>query len=229
MKKNHWITLTIGIAIVLGIYAVPAITQAQPAAATAQTPYLVAVVDVAQIMRQHPVFMEQQAALKGRIDQAEAVFKTRQEAIANKQKQLEASQLRPGTPEYQRAFEDISNEVADFERDARTQQRRFALENSKIMYDTFQDIKATISKYASARGIAQVTDYREFVVDPADPQSVAEDMDQRLVWFNPMLNITKYIVTEVYAARGLQPPAQQPTGVGTGPQTAIQPGVPMQR
>ena len=226
MKKNYWITLTIGIAIVLGIYAVPAIAQ-QQAAAPQSPPYFVAVIDVAQVIRQHPEFMQRQATLKAQIDQAEATFQQRQEAIANKQRSLEASPHRPGSTEYQQLLDGIASDVADFERDARTQQRRFALDNSRIMYDTYQDIKATISRYATARGIAQVTDVREFEVNPVDPATVAEDMDQRLVWFNPSLNITRAIIGEVYAARGLQPPA--PGAQGTGPATATNPGMQLPR
>jgi hypothetical protein len=75
------------------------------------------------------------------------------------------------------------------------------------MYDTYQDIRAIIGRYAMARGIAQVTDIREFEVNPADPQTVAEEMDQRLVWFNPTLNITQQIIGEVYATHGRTMPA----------------------
>jgi len=209
VKKNHRITLTISIAIVLGMFAVPGIAQQQPAAQQA-TPFYVAVIDVAQVIRKHPEFMSKQTALQEEIKQAEKTFQTRQEAIANKQKNLESSQFKPGSPEYQQMIDNIANEVADFEKDARAQQRRFALANSKIMYDTYQDIKTTIGRYASARGIAQVTDYREFEPNPADPQTVAEDMDQRLVWYNPALNITRAIIGEVYAARGLQVPPDTP-------------------
>ena len=215
MKKNHWITLTVGIALVLGIYAVPAVTQQQPA--QQPTPNLVAVIDVAQVIRLHPTFMEQQEALQTRIRHAEAQFQQRQEAITARQRALEASPHRPGSPEHQQLLDGIVNEAADFERDVRTQQRRFALDNSRIMYDTYQDIRATIGRWAMARGVAQVTDIREFEVNPADPQTVAEEMDQRLVWFNPSLNITQQIIGEVYAAHGRPVPSQ----------TANPPGQPM--
>ena len=225
MKKNHWITLTIGIAFVLGIYAIPAVTQTQPAASQAP-PFYVAVIDVAQVMKQHPIFMQRQAILKTEIDKAEAQFLERQERIEGQRKNLEASPHKPGTPEYQASFDQISNAMADFERDARTMQRRFALENAKIMYETYQDIKATISQYATVRGIAQVTDYREFTPDPADPTSVAEDMDQRLVWFNPSLNITRAIIEQTYASRNLPVPAPAQVAV---PAQATAPSVQMQR
>ena len=211
MKKNHWITLVAGIVVVLGIYAVPAVTQqAQPAAAP-QLPFRVAVIDVAQVIKLHPEFMQRSQALQDQIKQTEAVFQQRQEKIAAKQKSLEATH-RPGSVEHQRMVDEIQSDMADFEKDAKIQQRRFALDNSKIMYDTYQNIKATIQQYASARGIAQVTDYRDFEPNPAEPQTVAEDMDQRLVWFDNRLDITQTIIGQIYAARGMQVPTQTAAG-----------------
>lgn len=228
MKKNHWITFIVGIAITLGIYAVPAVAQpAAPAQQPAPAQNLVAVIDVAQVIKQHPEFMTQQEALAQQLKQAEATFQKRQETIAAKQKALEASPHKAGSQEYQRQFDEIASDLADFEKDAKAQQRKFALANSQIMYNTYQDIKATIEKFAMAKGIMQVTDYREFEPNPADPQTVAEDMDQRLVWFNKNLNITRHIIGEIYAARGQQPPQTAPAGnAGAAPRQATAPPAP---
>jgi len=199
VRKQHWISLTIGIAIVLGIYAVPAITQQQPAPAAAQLPYLIAVIDVTQVIKAHPDFKMKQAALQEKIKKAEADFTARQKVLGDKQKGLEG--LKSNTPEYQRLYEEITNDMAILQKDAKNQERLIILENSQIMYDTYKEIKAAVDKYASARGIAQVTDYREFEPDPSNPNSVAEDMDQRLVWYNKRLNITNFILTDIYAVR----------------------------
>ena len=234
VKKNYWITTIAGVALVLGIYAVPVVAQQTPPATAPQLPYLVAVIDVAQVIKAHPDFMARQEALKVQVQNAEVTFQKRQEAIADKQKKLEASQFRPGSAEHERAVSEITKEMTEFETDAKTLQRKFALENSKIMYDTFQDIKTTIGKYAAARSIAQVTDYREFTPDPADPQTVAEDMDQRLVWFSPSLNITRTIIGAIYAARGgqqvpekIQAEWKTADAGGTAPRTATAPPAPV--
>jgi Skp family chaperone for outer membrane proteins len=230
VKKNHWITLGIGIVIVLGIYAVPAITQQQPQSAAPQLPFRVAIIDVAQVIKLHPEFVQRQQALQDQVKQAEAFFQQRQEKIVAKQKSLEASPHRPGSVEHQRVVDEIQAEMADFEKDAKAQQRKFALDNSRIMYDTYQDIKTTIQRYATPRGIAQVTDYRDFEPNPADPQTVAEDMDQRLVWFDNRLDITQVIIGEVYAARSMQVPAQTAAGAGnkSAAVPAVQPGMGVQ-
>ena len=214
VKKNHWITLTVGTALILGAYAIPGIAQQPAQQQAAATPYLVAVVDVAQLIKIHPDFTARQEALKTEVQRAEETFKARQEQIAAKQKALEASTHRPGTTEHQRQLDEITTDMAKFEAEAKSLHRQFALKNSQIMFDTYQDIKKTIGAYAQQVGIAQVTDYREFTPDPADPQTVAEDMDQRLVWFNPRLNITQQIIHQIYAARGKTPPAQNATSPG---------------
>ena len=219
VKKTHWITLTAGIAIVLGIYTVPAITQTQPAAAPS-VPYLVAVIDVAQVIKSHPDFVTKQNALQEEVKRAEAEFGDRQKIIANKQKGLEG--LKNNTPEYQKLYEEIANDLAEIEKDAKARQRRFILANSQIMFDTYKEIKGTIEKYASARNIAQVTDFREFEVNPADPNTVAEDMDQRLVWYNKRLNITNYILEDIYAVRGKKWDPNTPLPAMTGQPQPLQ-------
>ena len=230
MKKT--LTLIVGTAFVLGIYAIPVIAQpaAQPQAAQVPPPTRVMVVDVAQLIRNHPEFTAKQDGLKAQVQQAEADFTKRQEGIINKQKALEASQFKPGTPDHQRMLDEITRDMAQFEADAKSRQRQFALANSRIMYDTYKDIKSTIGRIATQYGIAQVTDYRVFEVDPADPTTVAEDMDQRLVWFNPSLNMTNTVIQQLYADRQLPMPTTLNSGTpSTNPQTATTPGAQVQR
>jgi Skp family chaperone for outer membrane proteins len=179
--------------------------------ATAQgLPQYVAVVDVAQLIKEHPEFRGKQEELQKEVQAEEAKFRTRQQQIMDKDKALQSSAAKPGTPEHQRQVDEIAGEYADFEKDVKAMQRKFALKNSQIMYDTYQDIKKVIGEFAQKRNIAQVTDYRVFDVNPAEPQSVAEDMDQKLVWFDPKLNVTEYVINDLYAARNMQrPPKQQ--------------------
>lgn len=175
-------------------------------AAAAAPPSFVAVVDVAQLIKAHPEFSKKQEALKNKMIAEEAKFKKRQQDIIQQEKALQSSGLRAGSPEHQKALDTISKLYAEFETDARSMQRRFALENSQIMFDTYQDIKLTIGEFAKARRIAQVTDYRFFKPDPADPQTVAEDMDQKLVWFDDTLNVTKFVIYQMYDVRKIQRP-----------------------
>jgi Skp family chaperone for outer membrane proteins len=201
-------------------------------------PNFVAVVDVAQLIKEHPEFRSKQEALQEVVRTEEAKFRTRQQQIADKDKALQNSGFKPGTAEHQKQVDEIANEYADFEKDVKAMQRKFALENSKIMYDTYQHIKKVIGGFAKQRNIAQVTDYRVFEVNPAEPQLVAEDMDQKLVWFDDRLNITEFVIEALYADLGLKRPAKtaantsaastNPANSAARPATAQQPPVQQQ-
>jgi Skp family chaperone for outer membrane proteins len=208
--KQTYLTMLAGLCLAFGF-----VSQA----AAQGLPQFVAVVDVAQLIKNHPDFRVKQEALQKTVQAEEAKFRSKQEQIVAKEKALSSSALNPGTPEHQKQMDEIADEYADFEKEAKTMQRKFALENSKIMYETYKDIKQSIGKFAKARKIAQVTDFRVFEPNPLEPQSVAEDMDQKLVWFDETLNITDLIISQLYADRGLQRPAAD----AAAPKTAAAP------
>ncbi len=188
-------------------------------------PQFVAVVDVAQLIKEHPEFNAKQQQLQATVQAEETKFRARQEQIVNKEKSLAEGPHKAGTAEHQRLMEEIANEYADFEKEARTMQRRFAIENAKIMHATYQDIKAVIGNFAKTRKIAQVTDYRMFESNPLEPQTVAEDMDQKLVWFDPQLNVTELVIEEMYKVRGMK----RPDKAATPANTVATPVAPVQR
>ena len=224
-------TLIIGTALALGICAIPGVTQQQQAQQQ-PLPTRVAVIDLEQVIKAHPEFIQRQEALQKQVLEVQKGFEQQRVAITDKQKNLEASPHRPGTAEHQRILDEIANDIAEFEKNLKTQERRFGLQNSQIMFDTFKNIKETIAKIAVPYGIAQVTDYREIEPNPADPNTVAADMDQRLVWFNESLNITRAVINQLYQDRGMTPPAPQASGTNASPArtaTVPSPGVQMQR
>lgn len=215
MKKTRLTVLFVALGISLGIFAIPVIAQqpaqpaapvARPAAQPAGPPNLVAIVDVAQLIRTHPGFIAKQGDLKKRMVEEEGKFRSRQVGISDQEKALLQgnSPLKPGTREYQDKVDQIAKAYSDFETEARLMQRRFALENSQILYDTFTDIKKSIAKFATASRIAQVTDYRYFEVSPNDPQTVMEDLEQKVVWFDKSLDITKHVIQQIYIDNGFK-------------------------
>jgi Skp family chaperone for outer membrane proteins len=210
VKQTRWTIPFVAFCVALGGF----ISQA-----TAQLalPQYVAIVDVAQLIKEHPEFLTKQNALQAEVKVEEDKFRSRQEQIQNKEKALQNTQIKPGTAEHQRMVDEIAGEYADFEKDAKSMQRKFALKNSTIMYETYQDIKVVIGNFARVRKIAQVTDYRMFEPDPAQPQTVAEDMDQKLVWFDPLLNITENIVDELYKSKGLTRPPKPAANTAARP------------
>lgn len=203
MRQTRWTILFVALCVAMGSFVSQAAAQ--------NLPNFVAVVDVAQLIKAHPDFQKKQDALKAEMQGEEAKFRQRQEMIVKKEKTLQDGPYKQGTAEYQKLMDEIANDYADFDKDAKQRQRKFALQNSQIMFDTYQDIKATIGTFATARRIAQVTDYRVFEPNPLEPQTVAEDMDQKLVWFDKTLDITELVIAEMYKARNLPVPQRTAT------------------
>jgi Skp family chaperone for outer membrane proteins len=215
VKQTCCTTLIVSLCLAFGGFVSQASAQGLP--------QFVAVVDVAQLIKEHPEFRSKQETLQKEVQGEEAKFRARQEAIVAKDKALQNTGIKAGTPEHQKAIDEIASDYADFEKDAKSMQRKFALKNSQIMFDTYQDIKKVIGEFAKARKIAQVTDYRMFDPNPAEPQSVAEDMDQKLVWFDPQLDITDLVINQLYAARGLQRPAKSDVTNSNAARSVAQP------
>ncbi|MGL4943681.1 MAG: OmpH family outer membrane protein [Thermoguttaceae bacterium] len=194
-----------------GATAVAQPPAAAPAAAPAALPSLVAVVDLAQLIQNHPDFKGKMEALQNEFRTKEAAFQQRQQEVETKANELKNSVFKPGTPEYLKASDEIASMMGALEADAKKTQREIAIRNSNILFETFQDIKREIAAFANAKGIAQVTDYRQFEVNPNDPQAVSDDMEQKLVWFNSSLEITDVILRQMYQRRGKQYTAAAPT------------------
>lgn len=222
-------------AALLTVLSVSAMAQA-PAAPSA--PRFVATVDLARLMQMHPEFKPKMEALMKQKNELEASITARQNIIREKAKKLEEDQtMRPGSDAYQQQVELITSELGKLDLEAKNEMRKLEVKNSQMLYDTFIDIKREIGAFCKANSIAQVTDIRKMEVIPTIPQTVMEEMDQRLVWSDDIIDLTNTIKTILYTKRGLPVPAdapQQTAGVPAAPaapaQAAAQgvpaPGVP---
>lgn len=210
--------------VLVSILTTAVLAQGQ-APAAAPLPTLVAIVDLAELIKKHPDFENKMKALQAEVNATEATFRDTQSKIQVKMKQLEqlSAKFKPGTPEYQKLSDEIASDMAELEKEAKKFQRNSMIKNSSILYDTFTDVKRHIETFSTAKGIAQVTDYRKFEVIPTDPQAVSDDMEQRVVWFDKRLEVTKYIVAQMYAERGMAPPADNPAPVAAGAPVAQPP------
>ncbi|MDR0391690.1 MAG: OmpH family outer membrane protein, partial [Planctomycetaceae bacterium] len=106
VKKTNWIPLVL-VLFTLGVVGcVTAVVIAQNAS-TAQTPrpYQVAIVDIGQLIKNHPTYIEKQKELQELVKAKENEFNTRKLAISDREKKLAAQGLTPGTKEHDAAVE----------------------------------------------------------------------------------------------------------------------------
>ncbi|HBT78270.1 MAG TPA: hypothetical protein DEB39_15405, partial [Planctomycetaceae bacterium] len=186
-------------AVLVSVFSIAAYGQ-QPAAGTASQappPYRVAVLDLAQLVRNHPQFKGKMDTLQKELTETDARFQEQQKAIRAEAQQLEAlsgTTIKPGSDEHTKRADALQAKMVALDVEAKKAQRNIALKNSQIMYDTFMDIRREIEAFAVPYGIAQVTDYRQMEVTPTDPQSVAEEMEQRVIWYNKTIDVTEHVL-----------------------------------
>ncbi|MDR1479876.1 MAG: OmpH family outer membrane protein [Planctomycetaceae bacterium] len=180
------------------------VANAQTSTAAAQPrPYQVAVVDIAQLIKNHPTFITKQKELQEYAKGKEAEFETRKLAIANREKTLTDLKLTPGTPDHEKAVEEVTSLVTTLDKDVKIAQRKVMTENSIILYETYKEVREEIANVAKQAKIAQVMDYRTMDANPADPNSVGAMLEQNLIWYDDNLDISQAIVNRIYQKRNI--------------------------
>jgi Skp family chaperone for outer membrane proteins len=242
VKRTNWIPLVV--VLILGFAGVvSSVANAQTATAAAQPrPYQVAVVDIAQLIKNHPDFTAKQEELQKFAKEKEVEFEARKQKIQEREKTLTGLKLTPGTPEHDKAVAEITTLVTDLDKDVKIAQRKVMTENSIILHNVYKEIRDEIGVVAKAAQIAQVMDYRPIEATPADQNSVAAMLEQSLIWHDDNLDISQAIVNRLYQKRQIAKvpnlkairekekqaaaAAQNPQATGTTPQIGTN-GTPM--
>jgi Skp family chaperone for outer membrane proteins len=191
-------------------------------AAPAGPPRFVATVDLGRLMQSHPEFKAKMEVIQEQKKKLDAEFLGKQNALREQAKKLDESGIRPGTDPYQQQVEEITKAYGNLEVEAKNELRKLEVKNSTVIYDIFSEIKQELSAYCKHYGIAQVTDVRKMEVVPTIPQTVMEDIEQRLVWSDEQIDLTNTIKMQLYKKRGLQVPAETAV-VGASPTATLQP------
>ncbi|MDR2171272.1 MAG: OmpH family outer membrane protein [Planctomycetaceae bacterium] len=200
MKRTNLIPLVVVLALSFAGYITTAV-NAQSAAATAR-PYQVAVVDIAQLIKNHPSFMAKQKELLEFSNAKEREFNERKMKISDREKTLNGLNLKPGTKEHDDAVAEITTGVTNLEKDVKIAQRKLITENSIILHTVYKEIREEIDFVAKQAQIAQVMDYRTIeATNPADPNAVAAMLEQNLIWYHENLDISQAIINRIYAKR----------------------------
>jgi hypothetical protein len=202
VKKTNWIPLVLVLFTLGFVGCVTAVVIAQNAStASTPRPYQVAIVDIAQLIKNHPTFVTKQKELQEYAKNKENEFNTRKLAIAEREKKLSAQSFAPGTKEHDAAVEEITSSVTTLEKDVKIAQRKLMTENSMILHDAYKEIREEIALIAKQAQIAQVMDYRTIDANPADPNAVATMLEQNLIWYDDNLDISQAIVNRLYSKR----------------------------
>jgi Skp family chaperone for outer membrane proteins len=122
--------------------------------------------------------------------QVEGLQKDGMEADTNLRKdnaQIEAlkeklKDFKPGSPDYKRMEEEITQRMSDLKVRASIEQRDFQERQMKAMYLIYREITEEVKRYAQAQNIGLVMDYSSDPVDPNVPATIQRAVSRPFVY-----------------------------------------------
>lgn len=158
----------------------------------------VCVVDVAKVFESDPQF---NASLENLKQQAEAYKLSLQQAAEQlrvKSEQLQNYEI--GSPEYNELESALATESATLDVQRRNKTREFVQLEAKLHFDTYVRVTTAINDYCEQNGYRVALRFNNFEVDPSNPQSIMQRVNEYVVFHQPRIDITQTIIAGVGGA-----------------------------
>lgn len=216
MRIFSWATV---VAAVLFVPSLAAAQQARPAATASAganaTRYGVAVVDVSYVFKHHQRFNTLMDQMKADVEAAEKALRQERQEIAKMEEALQ--QFQPGSPDYKRRDEGITEAKAAFNLKATKQRKDFLEREAKIYYQAYVEVNDAVKYFAQRSNLGLVLRFNGEPVDPNIREDVLRAINKPVVFQNG-IDITPDILALVNrsAASAKRPSGPQIPG---GPRT----------
>ena len=185
--------------------------QAPPAAG-----HRIAVVDVSVVFKQHQRFLARTEGFKKQVEAAEAALKKEYEQINALSEQLKGRD--PGSPDFKELEQRVVRAKAEWQLKGQTQRRELMEVEGRIYFDTYRELDDAVKRFAVHHSISLVLRYAsEPVNDPNDRNEIVKGINKSVVYVDPALDITKWILEDLNRSSVSAAPNARPVGVGPRP------------
>ncbi len=212
MKISLWLATLVAV-VTLALLPNRQQTSAQQPGGQAPT---VATVDIAYIFKNHLGFKAQIEQMKRDAEAAEDTLKKEQALL--KQMVEKLKEFKPGTPDFKKLEEDITQRQANAQVSVSLQKKEFMERETKIHSTIYREIEDAVKYYADRTGIQLVLQFNGDPLDVNNRQSVAMNLN-KLVVYQRGIDITPIILESLNRSRGAAtgapgvPPSAMKTGV----------------
>jgi hypothetical protein len=115
-----------------------------------------------------------------------------------------------GTQQYSETEEQLASRQAKLAVDVNRQKNEFLQRESMIYHNVYQEILQATDYFCKQRGIDMVLRFNGEQVDVQRPDSVLTFINRPVVWYDPGLDITDFILQDVNRAAANPGTATQP-------------------
>ena len=187
MNIKRWIAVSIASLAITALFSINA--------ANAQTTK-VAIVDVGSIFKQHPSFALQLKELKSQADGFKKKAMADQQQLAQSAQALQ-EELKAESPDFRAKQTELAKRAAAMQVEQNGLMQKLMEKEAMLHFDTYQQVKALISKYCDDRDIKLVLRYNSQEMDLAQPGSVMQRVNSSVVYLDPANDITQAIVGQL--------------------------------
>ncbi len=185
-------------AVALSVIAAP--VSAQETAAAPKV--AIAVVDIGHILQNHPTMKGQMEQIKTQMEAADKEMASRRDAILKQMEQLR-EQYTEGTPEYEAAEKRIAEQDTEFRLQLIKEKKRFEEMQAMVVYKVHTDITNLVKAASQSWGTQVVLRVNRQAMDPKKPETVQLVMSQDVIFFNPSVDLTDWVLGQLNRTAGV--------------------------
>ena len=183
----------------LAAFAVTALSSGLAGSLQAQTP--VALLDMAVVFENHPAFKSRLAQLKQDADGLQTAVLQQRQALIKEQENLRLL-YQPGSQDFKDKEKELALKVTQLEIDSNDKMRDLMIQEAKLHFEIYSEVHRLVDEYCNQFDIRLVLRFNSATVQPDKPESVMQQVNGAIVYYNPNRDITAAIVQRVAQVRG---------------------------
>ncbi|MFM7564321.1 MAG: OmpH family outer membrane protein, partial [Planctomycetota bacterium] len=187
----------------LAAFAVTALSSGFADSLQAQTS--VALLDMAVVFENHPAFKSRLAQLKQDADGLQTAVLQQRQALIKEQENLRLL-YQPGSQEFKDKEKELALKVTQLEIDSNDKMRDLMVQEAKLHFEIYSEVSRLVDEYCNQFDIRLVLRFNSAAVQPDKPESVMQQVNGAIVYYNPNRDITAAIVQRVAQVRGAASP-----------------------
>lgn len=183
----------------LAAFAVTTLSSGLAGSLQAQTP--VALLDMAVVFENHPAFKTRLAQLKQDADGLQTAVLQQRQALIKEQENLRLL-YQPGSQEFKDKEKELALKVTQLEIDSNDKMRDLMIQEAKLHFEIYSEVNRLVDEYCNQFDIRLVLRFNSATIQPDKPESVMQQVNGAIVYYNPNRDITAAIVQRVAQVRG---------------------------
>lgn len=187
----------------LAAFAVTALSSGFADSLQAQTS--VALLDMAVVFDNHPAFKSRLAQLKQDADGLQTAVLQQRQALIKEQENLRLL-YQPGSQEFKDKEKELALKVTQLEIDSNDKMRDLMVQEAKLHFEIYSEVSRLVDEHCNQFDIRLVLRFNSAAVQPDKPESVMQQVNGAIVYYNPNRDITAAIVQRVAQVRGAANP-----------------------